>query len=158
MSQSTPYTRFQKNLEDVLSILGASDEVRKIFSEPQNIHKNELTINMDDGSSKSFPAFRVQFNNARGPYKGGIRFHEEADENEVKALAALMAIKTAVVNIPFGGAKGGVQCNPKKLSKNEVQSIARAYVNAFKDNIGPDIDCPAPDVNTNPDIMAWMRD
>ena len=100
----------------------------------------------------------MQFNNARGPYKGGIRFHQEADEEEVKALAALMAIKTAVVNIPFGGAKGGIQVNPKELSGGEVQQLARAYVQEFQDHIGPDIDCPAPDVNTNPDIMAWMRD
>ena len=93
-----------------------------------------------------------------GHTKGGIRFHPAADEDEVKALAALMAIKTAVVGVPFGGAKGGVQCNPKELSKREVQELSRAYMRAFADHISPDIDVPAPDVNTNPDIMAWMRD
>ncbi len=100
----------------------------------------------------------MQYNNARGPYKGGIRYHPEADEDEVKALAALMAIKTAVVDIPFGGGKGGVQFDPKAASKKELQAVSRAYVRAFLKHLGPDIDCPAPDVNTTPAIMAWMRD
>ena len=129
-----------------------------LFDEPQFLHKKDIEIARDDGSKLSLPAFRIQYNNARGPFKGGIRFHEDADEEEVKALAALMAIKTAVVNIPFGGAKGGVQVNPKSLTKKEVQEVARAYVRAFKDHLGSDVDCPAPDVNTNSDIMAWMRD
>ncbi len=129
-----------------------------MFLEPQNILKKDLRIKKDDGTEETFPAFRVQYNNARGPYKGGIRFHPLADESEVKALAALMAFKTAVVGIPFGGAKGGIQCDPKKLSTRELQELSRAYVRAFVDHLGPDIDCPAPDVNTTPDIMAWMRD
>jgi glutamate dehydrogenase/leucine dehydrogenase len=100
----------------------------------------------------------VQFNSARGPYKGGIRYHPEADIDEVKALAALMAIKTAVVNIPFGGAKGGIQIDPKKLSPKELERMSRAYMKSITKFIGPDTDIPAPDVNTNPQIMAWMRD
>ena len=135
-----------------------SDGENKLFAQPQHIHKQDITIKRDDGTEATYHAFRVQYNNARGPFKGGIRFHPEANEDEVKALAALMSIKTAVVNIPFGGSKGGVQVNPKELSKAELQAISRAYIRAFKDHIGPDIDCPAPDVNTNPDIMAWMRD
>ncbi|MBI3331689.1 Glu/Leu/Phe/Val dehydrogenase [Candidatus Peregrinibacteria bacterium] len=138
--------------------LKLTDVQQKKFLEPNHIHKKTIEITRDDGSKLSLPAFRVQYNNARGPYKGGIRYHPQADEDEVKALAALMAIKTAVVNIPFGGSKGGIQVNPKELSKKEVEAISRAYVRAFVDNIGPDIDVPAPDVNTNPDIMAWMRD
>jgi glutamate dehydrogenase (NADP+) len=129
-----------------------------MFLDPQHLLKKDVTITRDDGTKETFPAFRVQYNNARGPYKGGIRFHPLADEAEVKALAALMAFKTAVVGIPFGGAKGGIQCDPKKLTKKELQELSRAYVRAFVDHLGPDIDCPAPDVNTNPDIMAWMRD
>jgi glutamate dehydrogenase (NADP+) len=129
-----------------------------MFAEPQNTLQQNLTITRDDGTQASFPAFRVQFNNARGPYKGGIRFHSAADLEEVKALAALMAIKTAVAGIPFGGAKGGVQLNPKELSRSEVQELSRAYVRAFLKDLGPDVDCPAPDVNTNSDMMAWMRD
>lgn len=155
---STPYSRFQDTLSLVLDRLDLSDDEKAAFTDPQHVHKHDIAVQMDDGSQQNFPAFRVQFNNARGPYKGGIRFHPLADEDEVKALAALMAIKTAVVDIPFGGGKGGVQCNPKSLSKNEVERTARAYIDAFKDHLGPDIDCPAPDVNTNPDIMAWMRD
>lgn len=155
---STPYTRFQTTLHTVLKKLDLDDGENTLFNEPQFVNKDDITITRDDGSTESYHAFRVQFNNARGPFKGGIRFHPDADEDEVKALAALMAIKTAVVNIPFGGAKGGVQVNPKQLSSKEVQQVAREYVKVFVDNLGPDIDCPAPDVNTNPDIMAWMRD
>ena len=158
MSTSTPYTRFQTTLHSVLKKINLERGDNALFDEPQFSHKKDLTITRDDGSKDTFHAFRIQYNNARGPFKGGIRFHEHADEDEVKALAALMAIKTAVVNIPFGGAKGGVQVNPKELSKKEVQQVARAYVQEFQENLGPDIDCPAPDVNTNPDIMAWMRD
>ncbi len=154
----SPYARFQKNLEQTLRRLKVSKAEQKLFAEPQYIHKKEIEITKDDGSRVHFPAFRVQYNNARGPYKGGIRYHPLADLDEVKALAALMAIKTAVVGIPFGGSKGGVQFNPKEFSKKEVQAVSRAYVRAFKDHLGADIDCAAPDVNTNPDIMAWMRD
>jgi glutamate dehydrogenase (NADP+) len=157
-SAQTPYERFQKNLADTMGYLKLSASEKKLMSEPQHIHTKDITFTKDDGSEGKLPAFRVQYNNARGPYKGGIRFHPLADEDEVKALAALMAIKTAVVGIPFGGAKGGVQFNPKEMSKKEIQAISRAYVRAFADHLGPDIDCPAPDVNTTPNIMAWMRD
>ena len=158
MATSTPYSRFQTTLHSVLEKLAIGDGTSKMFDEPQFSHKKQISIKKDDGKTEKYDAFRIQYNNARGPFKGGIRFHEAADEDEVKALAALMAIKTAVVNIPFGGAKGGVQVNPKELSRDEVQKISREYVKAFKDDLGPDIDCPAPDVNTNADIMAWMRD
>lgn len=155
---SSPYIYFRKNLEAALKRLKATPAERKFLATPQHIHKKEITITSDGGKKIRLPAFRVQYNNARGPYKGGIRFHPEADEDEVKALAALMAVKTAVVNIPFGGSKGGVQFDPKKYSKAEIEAVSRAYVRAFVDHLGPDIDCAAPDVNTNPDIMAWMRD
>ncbi|MDD5623831.1 MAG: Glu/Leu/Phe/Val dehydrogenase [Candidatus Peribacteraceae bacterium] len=158
MPRSTPYTRFRTTLDAVMKKLNLSAAEKKLFSEPQHIHKAEITIKRDDGSKAAFPAFRVQFNNARGPYKGGIRFHPAADIEEVKALAALMALKTAVVNIPFGGSKGGVQMNPKELSRRELQEVSRAYIRAFLKVVGPDIDVPAPDVNTTPEIMAWMRD
>ncbi|MBI5156269.1 Glu/Leu/Phe/Val dehydrogenase [Candidatus Peregrinibacteria bacterium] len=157
-SAQTPYKRFAQNLKHALDHLRCTPAERALFREPKHIWKNTITIVRDNRTSANFPAFRVQYNDARGPYKGGIRFHPAADEDEVKALAALMAIKTAVVDIPFGGAKGGVQCDPKNLSKREVQLLSRAYVRAFATHIGPDIDVPAPDVNTNPDIMGWMRD
>lgn len=158
MANATPYSRFRTTLDQVMDHLQVTPEERAVFEEPQHIRKGDVTITKDDGSEASFPAFRVQFNNARGPYKGGIRFHPLADEDEVKALAALMAIKTAVVNIPFGGGKGGVQCNPKEMSPAEIQAVARGYIQSFQEYLGPEIDCPAPDVNTNPSVMAWMRD
>lgn len=159
MLKSTPFTRFQANLLEVLERLKVSDAERRLLLEPQHKHKATIDISRENGKGKlKFPAFRIQFNNARGPYKGGIRYHPLADEDEVKALAALMAIKTSVVNIPFGGSKGGVKFDPKELTRGEIQEVSRAYVRAFLDHLGPDIDIPAPDVNTNPDIMAWMRD
>ncbi len=158
MAARTPYQRFIKNLKDSMEILELSPAEKKFLLEPQYSHLKNLAITRDDGKKASFPAFRIQYNNARGPYKGGIRFHPEADQDEVSALAALMAIKTAVVGVPFGGAKGGIQVDPKSLSKRELQELSRAYVRAFKDHLGPDIDIPAPDVNTTPSIMAWMRD
>lgn len=155
---STPFTRFQTTLAAVLEKLNPNPREKQLLSEPQHVHQAKLSLKRDDGSTAEFSAYRVQFNNARGPYKGGIRYHPAADLEEVKALAALMALKTAVVNIPFGGGKGGIQMDPKKLSKRELQEVSRAYVRAFLPHFGPDIDVPAPDVNTNPDIMAWMRD
>ncbi|MBI3336014.1 Glu/Leu/Phe/Val dehydrogenase [Candidatus Peregrinibacteria bacterium] len=158
MTLSTPFTRFQKTLGTVVQQLKLSKAEMKMLQEPQHIHRSNISIKNDHGKKVTFPAFRVQFNNARGPYKGGIRFHPAADEEEVKALAALMAIKTAVVDIPFGGSKGGIQCDPKKFSRRELQEVSRAYARTFKEHLGADLDCPAPDVNTTPDIMAWMRD
>ncbi|MFH1444584.1 MAG: Glu/Leu/Phe/Val dehydrogenase [Candidatus Peregrinibacteria bacterium] len=158
MPHPTPYTRFQTTLTAVLEKLKPSPEERQLLMEPQHVHQAKLSLTRDDGSTTEFPAYRVQFNNARGPYKGGIRYHPAADLEEVKALAALMALKTAVVNIPFGGGKGGIQMDPRKLSARELQEVSRAYVRAFQQYIGSDIDVPAPDVNTTADIMAWMRD
>lgn len=158
MTGATPFTRFLSTLHEVLDHTGAGEDIRRLFETPQQIHQKEITITRDDGTAVTYPAFRVQFNNARGPYKGGIRFHPDADLEEVKALSALMAIKTAVVGVPFGGAKGGVQCNPKELSRSELERLSRAYIHAFQEVIGPYVDCPAPDVNTNAMIMGWMRD
>jgi glutamate dehydrogenase (NADP+) len=155
---ATPYSRFLTTLRGVLDHLDAPQDVRAIFQEPQHVHEKKVTVEMDNGSTREFPAFRVQFNNARGPYKGGIRYHPDADIEEVKALAALMAIKTAVVDIPFGGAKGGIQVTPRDLSRKELERLTRAYVQQMQGVIGPYVDCPAPDVNTNPMIMGWIRD
>jgi glutamate dehydrogenase/leucine dehydrogenase len=113
---------------------------------------------MDVGGTGTFPAYRVQFSNARGPYKGGIRFHPDADEDEVSALAAMMAIKCAVVGIPLGGGKGGVAVDPKKLSRAETHALSREFVKAFAEHLGPDQDIPAPDVYTTPEIMGVMLD
>jgi glutamate dehydrogenase (NADP+) len=149
---------FKYHVDKATMLLGLSETDRKKLETPDRVLKADLSIKLDDGGSVTFPAYRVQFNNARGPYKGGIRFHPDADEDEVSALAAMMAIKSAVVDIPFGGAKGGVAFDPRKLSKNEVHEVARAYVRAFAEHLGPDMDVPAPDVYTNADIMAVMLD
>lgn len=145
-------------VHEAMSRLKLSKAEQKILETPEHIHKSTVSFKLDNGSIKKVPSYRVQFNSARGPYKGGIRYHPEADIDEVKALAALMAIKTAVVNIPFGGAKGGIQIDPKKLSPKELERMSRAYMKSITKFIGPDTDIPAPDVNTNPQIMAWMRD
>lgn len=158
MATQTPYMRAMHFVEASFDRLKLTKGQRKLLETPQNILKSTVTFEMDDKKQMKVPAYRVQYNNARGPYKGGIRYHPEADIEEVKALAALMAIKTAVVGIPFGGAKGGIQVDPKKLSKAELERMSRAYLRSIADDIGPDIDIPAPDVNTNPQIMAWMRD
>src|SRR3990167_3928586 len=123
---------------------------------PDRELKAQIPVTMDDGSPKSFEAYRVQYNNARGPYKGGIRFHPQTDPNEVRALAFWMALKCAVVNIPMGGGKGGITVDPKKLSKNELEKLSRGWVKLMAGVIGPKIDVPAPDVNTTPEIMSWM--
>ncbi len=158
MPTSTPYERAMTFMRSAFDRLKLSAKEKDLLGKPQNIINSTVTFKRDDGKEASFPAYRVQFNDARGPYKGGIRYHAEADIEEVKALAALMAIKCAVVNIPFGGAKGGIQVDPKKLSKGELERMSRAYIRVIADSVGPDIDVPAPDVNTTPQIMAWMRD
>jgi len=118
--------------------------------------EHEFTIELDSG--KKVQAFRMQHNSKRGPYKGGIRFHPDVDFDEVKALATLMSFKTAAVDIPLGGGKGGVIVNPKELDRSELEELSRKYVRGFKDHIGPEKDVPAPDVNTNGEIIDWMVD
>jgi glutamate dehydrogenase len=152
------FHHFIKNLEKSAALAGLGSDILKTFHTPDRVLRAELTIALEAGGTATFPAYRVQFNNARGPYKGGIRFHPEADEDEVSALAAMMAIKCAVVGIPLGGAKGGVAVDPKKLTKGELFALARAYVRAFAEHLGPDTDIPAPDVYTTPEIMAVMLD
>ncbi|KND47546.1 MAG: glutamate dehydrogenase (NADP+) [Parcubacteria bacterium C7867-004] len=149
---------FKQNVGRAADLLGLSKSEREALMTPDRILRADLTIPLEAGGTGTFPAYRVQFNNARGPYKGGIRFHPEADEDEVSALAAMMAIKCAVVGIPLGGAKGGVAVDPKKLSRNDLHLLAREYVKAFSDNLGPDQDIPAPDVYTNAEIMGVMLD
>lgn len=149
---------FTENIRKSAELIGLKAAEIEAFETPDRVLREDLTIMLDDGGKATFPAYRVQFNNARGPYKGGIRFHPAADEDEVSALAAMMAVKCAVVGIPLGGAKGGVAVDPKKLSQKELHELSRAYVRAFADHLGPDTDIPAPDVYTTPDIMAVMLD
>lgn len=149
---------FKEHVQKAADLLKLSEEERAWLMTPDRVLTADLDVLRDDGTTSTYHAYRVQFNNARGPYKGGIRFHPGADKDEVSALAAMMMIKCAVVDIPFGGAKGGVTVDPKELSDSELERLARAYVRAFSESLGPDIDVPAPDVYTNPGIMAIMLD
>ncbi len=158
MSKINPYEQALIQLATAAKIMPMDENVLEVLRTPKNIQLAEISIMMDDGNKQVFHGYRVQHNDARGPYKGGIRFHPDVDIDEVKALAFWMSIKTAVLDVPFGGAKGGVAVDPKQLSKAELQKLARGYVRAFFEVIGPKQDIPAPDVYTNPQIMAWMMD
>lgn len=145
-------------LNKTASIMGVSHDELEILRKPDRVIEVSLPVLMDDGRIKVFDGYRVQYNNIRGPYKGGIRFHPKVNLDEVKALAFWMTIKCAVVDIPYGGGKGGVSVDTKKLSSGELERLTRAYVRGFADFIGPSKDIPAPDVYTNPQIMAWFMD
>ncbi|HBV98903.1 MAG: glutamate dehydrogenase [Peptococcaceae bacterium BICA1-7] len=132
--------------------------IKKILMEPKRVLTVSIPIRMDDGTVEVFKGFRVQHNLTRGPAKGGIRYHPEVDMEEVTALAMLMTWKCAVVNIPYGGAKGGVICNPKLLSMGELERLTRRFTTEISIIIGPGKDIPAPDVYTNPQVMAWIMD
>ncbi len=167
MNHTNPFDSAMIQLETASRLLEASDKrkaMRKIkqqleiFRQPQRILNVTIPVAMDDGNIRIFQGYRVQYNNALGPYKGGIRFHPQVSMDEVKALAFWMAMKCAVADLPLGGGKGGVIVDPKTLSARELELLSRGYVRAIADCIGPDKDVPAPDVNTNGIIMGWMVD
>ena len=133
-------------------------DVRTILTRPQNEIVVNFPVKMDNGQVELFTAYRVQHNDALGPYKGGLRYHPQVEIDEVRALAAWMTWKAALAEVPFGGAKGGIQLDPSKLSATELERITRRFAFALGSNIGPDYDIPAPDVNTNPQVMAWILD
>lgn len=139
-------------------ILGLSKDVMVRLNTPNQILEFEIVLRMDDGTEKKFQGWRVQHNNALGPYKGGIRFHQDSNLDEVKALASLMTWKTSLMGIPYGGAKGAVAVDPRALSTRELEELSRAYVRVIAQHIGPDKDIPAPDVGTNAQTMEWMTD
>lgn len=147
-----------KQLEKANEFLKIDPQVLEKLKKPEHIYEATLEVRMDTGENRAFKAYRVQHNGARGPYKGGIRFHPQVNLDEVKALALWMSIKNSVVGVPYGGAKGGVEVDPKQLSEWELQRLSRSYIQAMHSFIGPWADIPAPDVNTNPKIMAWMVD
>lgn len=148
----------RKQLEPVKKLKSIEGNELFILENPKRVLNINYPVMMDDGTVKIFSAFRVQYNDALGPTKGGIRFHETVDQEEVTELAFLMTLKTSLVKIPYGGAKGGIRFNPKEYSQREVERVARGYVREMYKFIGPTQDIPAPDVNTNPQIMAWMMD
>ena len=147
------YTTIINFLNKIATIVNLNEQELQLLKTPNHIHRAQLEVN-----GKTYPAFRVQHNNARGPYKGGIRFHPEVNEDEVKALAFWMSLKTAVADLPLGGGKGGVTVNPKELSEQELEELSREFVRAFYQYLGSDKDIPAPDVYTTPQIMSWMLD
>src|SRR2546429_333032 len=153
-----PFHNALHQLEIAAEHLGLDPGLHEVLKHPQR----ELTVNfpvkMDDGSTRIYTGYRVQHNNHRGPCKGGIRYSRTTDLDEVRALAMWMTWKCAIVNIPFGGAKGGVMCDPKELSIGELERLTRRYANELSPMIGPDTDIPAPDMGTNAQVMAWVMD
>jgi len=145
-------------LDRVSKVGRLADRELDLLRQPKRRINVNIPIRMDDGSVEVFPSFRIQYNTARGPTKGGIRYHPSVNADEVDELAFLMSLKCAVANIPFGGAKGGIQVDPSRLSEGELERLSRAYIKEYHRNIGPETDIPAPDVNTDGRIMAWMRD
>ncbi len=139
-------------------VLGLADHVRTILLTPMRTVKVDLVTESEEGKLLHHVGYRVQHNNARGPFKGGLRYHPHMDEDHAAALANLMTWKTAIVGVPFGGGKGGINCDPQNLTPKELSDITRAFVGRLKSDIGPTIDIPAPDVNTNATIMAWIMD
>ncbi|GBL19184.1 glutamate dehydrogenase [Anaerolineaceae bacterium] len=153
-----PFALAQQKLDEAAAILNLDDATHQMLRWPQRELHVTVPVRMDDGSTRIFHGFRVQYNDARGPTKGGIRFHPDETINTVRALAAWMTWKTAVVDVPLGGAKGGIICNPKELSLAELERMSRSYIRQVGRILGPDQDIPAPDINTNPQVMAWMAD
>lgn len=139
-------------------VLDLPDRLREILWAPIRTVKVDLVIDDDDGKLQHYQGYRVQHNKARGPMKGGLRYHPDMDEDHAAALANLMTWKTAIVDIPFGGAKGGINCDPLTMSENELNKVTRRFVEQTKEIIGPTIDIPAPDVNTNAKVMGWIMD
>src|SRR5699024_4444580 len=145
-------------IKEALESLGYPDEVYQLLKEPMRTLTVNFPVRMDDGTVKMFTGYRSQHNDAVGPIKGGVRFHPEVNENEVKALSMWMSLKSGIVDIPYGGGKGGVICDPREMSFRELEGISRGYVRAISQIVGPTKDIPAPDVFTNSQIMAWMVD
>jgi glutamate dehydrogenase len=151
-------TNTQAVVHEALSKLGYADTVFEVLKEPMRVLTVRIPVRMDDGTTKVFTGYRAQHNDAKGPTKGGIRFHPNVSLDEVKALSIWMSMKCGIFNLPYGGAKGGIICDPRQMSIAEQERLARGYVRAVSQIVGPTKDIPAPDVYTNPQIMAWMYD
>ncbi len=159
MSQAiNPFQTAQRQLDEAAELLGLTPSLHAFLREPMQEVAFTLPVQMDDGTHEVFKGFRIQYNTARGPAKGGIRFHADETVDTVRALAAWMTWKTALADLPLGGGKGGVVCDPKSLSRAEMERLSRGYMRKIAQFVGPEVDVPAPDVYTNPQIMAWMMD
>jgi glutamate dehydrogenase len=148
----------QTVIQKALAKLGYNNEMYDLLKEPLRLLTVRIPVKMDDGTVKVFTGYRSQHNDAVGPTKGGVRFHPEVNEEEVKALSIWMSLKCGITNLPYGGGKGGIICDPKKMSLREIERLSRGYVRAISQIVGPTKDIPAPDVYTNSQIMAWMMD
>ena len=153
-----PFRIAQEQLDKAADIMKLDEQAHQILREPMRTLIVSIPVRMHDGATKVFTGFRVHHNTARGPAKGGIRFHPEETIDTVKALASWMTWKVSLANLPFGGAKGGIICNPKEMNAQELEQLSRGYIRAIYEFVGPELDVPAPDVYTNPQIMAWMYD
>jgi glutamate dehydrogenase (NAD(P)+) len=159
MSNSyNPHEEIMHIVDKAAQLLGLEERDYIQLKYPERELKVSVPVRMDDGSIKVFEGYRVQHSGVRGPYKGGIRYHQNVDMDEVKALAAAMTFKCAVVDIPYGGGKGGITVDATKLSKGELERLTRKYTTLLFPMVGPHIDIPAPDVNTNEEVMAWFMD
>lgn len=145
-------------IKEALTKLGYSDEMYELLKEPLRILTVRIPVRMDDGSTRIFKGFRAQHNDAVGPTKGGVRYHPDVNEDEVSALSIWMSLKCGIVDLPYGGGKGGIICDPRQMSIRELERLSRGYVRAISQVVGPTKDIPAPDVMTNAQIMAWMFD
>jgi glutamate dehydrogenase (NAD(P)+) len=145
-------------LQRAFDLLKLSPRYKTLLMTPSRELRVELAIELDSGEIGNFIGYRIQHDNSRGPYKGGLRYHPDVDLDEVRSLASLMTWKTAVLDVPFGGAKGGIQVDPGKLTRREIERLSRRFIDQIGDVIGPDADIPAPDMNTNAGVMAWMFD
>lgn len=158
MTEENSFEIAQRQFEDAADVIDLNDTSRKILKNPMRSLSVRFPVKMDDGSTEVFTGIRVQHNDARGPTKGGLRFHPEETIDTIKALAMWMTWKCALVDIPYGGGKGGVICDTKKMSDSELERVSRAYIREVYKFIGPEKDIPAPDVYTSPQVMAWMMD
>lgn len=156
-SKSNPWERAQAQLVSAASRLTLSAALLERLQKPDRIIEVSIPVSMDDGRQEVFQGYRVQHNNLAGPYKGGLRYHPQVDMDEVKALAFWMTMKNALIGVPFGGGKGGISVDPKKLSDGEIERLTRGFARELAPYIGPNVDVPAPDVNTTPKIMHWIR-
>lgn len=145
-----------EKLETAAKYLNLDPEIVKLLSIPERIIEVNFPLKLDSGKTKLVKGYRIQFNSLRGPYKGGLRYHQNVNLDEIKALSFLMMIKNAVVDVPFGGAKGGIEIDPKQLSHQELENLTRQFARQLSPNIGPTVDVPAPDLNTNAKIMDWI--
>ncbi len=154
----TFFENAKQNFHNACKYVDLTKDTKEMLKNPQKVHQVSIPLRKDNGDLEIVEGYRVQYNNLRGPYKGGIRYHPKADVDEVKALAFLMTFKCAVLNLPLGGGKGGITLDPKKLSRLELERLSRGYMRAIYQNVGPNVDIPAPDVYTNAMIMGWMAD